>query len=126
MDIIDAYKIKERMCNSFKSCKDCPMASIELNEYCDIDRFPLVENINAVRGLVQVLQNWNEKHPAITLQNKFMELIPSVNLTSRGDIDLCPVKVTSDVKCNYLRDFSSTHDCDKCKHEFWSQEVDDE
>lgn len=123
MDIIKAYKIKQRICTANKDCATCPIANKDLDKDCDIDKFPSVENINDIQQLVQILQEWDEQHPITTAQDKLKKLFPDVPLDEEGIAYLCPRAFYKNYKCEYLRQES---DCKQCRQKFWQQEVDDE
>lgn len=119
MEIKEFLKQKKRMCDYYtesydNECKDCP-----LYEYddCGIDS-PFVTIDEDVDNIVNIVVDWNEKHPVKTRQSVMLELFP--NIEKKDDlIALCPKSfdTTLDVHCEKLLN------CRKCREDFWLKEV---
>lgn len=67
MEFKEVVKIRNRMCNYYKSCDDCPLGEVSC-----VDGFFKVENID---GYERILEEWAKKHPVMTNADKYIEVI---------------------------------------------------
>lgn len=71
----------------------------------------------------QIMKNteeWSAAHPRRTRQDVFLEQYPEAEIDERGDLMLCPRRISVDFRSRYA---NCTKMCSDCRREFWMQEV---
>ena len=111
MDAVEFIKARERMCNSYNSCAECPLR----NEACT--RFFGI----SVDKIVPAVEQWAKEHPIKTRQSVFLEQWPNAKLDTYGCIDICPKYITGKEPDN--DGYGCKRFCPDCHREFWMQEV---
>lgn len=110
MDAVKFIEERNRMCDSYKNCGDCPLCEEPCLGLRGID----------TECLVNAVEKWSAAHPRKTRQSVFLEQYPNTRVTSKGIVDIWPCEVEknmqNDVYCNSLS-------CADCRREFWMQEV---
>lgn len=69
---------------------------------------------------VKVVEEWSAAHPRKTRQSVFLEQYPEAEIDERGDLMLCPRRISVDFRSRYV---NCTKMCSDCRREFWMQEV---
>lgn len=69
---------------------------------------------------VKVVEEWSAAHPRKTRQSVFLEQYPEAEIDERGDLILCPRRISVDFRSRYA---NCTKMCSDCRREFWMQEV---
>ena len=115
MEFKEAMKIRERMCNYHKICKDCP-----LNKLADgcIDSMIEVEELDEYE---KILEEWIKGHPLMTNADKFVESIKNTFGAKLNENQMSQVRgmcvkgvVGLDVDCNKTN-------CSECM-KWWDKE----
>lgn len=70
---------------------------------------------------VKVVEQWSAAHPRKTRQSVFLEQYPEAEIDKRGDLMVCPKRVSSDCRNRFGNCVNRL--CSDCRHEFWMQEV---
>ena len=109
MDAVEYVKQRERMCNYYTNCSECPAG------YCEE-----CSSLNGVSKLVPIVEQWAKEHPVKTRQSEFLKMWPKVTVDKHGvcnlePCNLCPSMLNSD-GC-------SISNCDKCRRDFWLKEI---
>ena len=68
----------------------------------------------------KVVEEWSAAHPRKTRQDVFLEQYPEAEIDERGDLMLCPRRISVDFRSRYA---NCTKMCSDCRREFWMQEV---
>ena len=112
MEFKEAMKIRERMCNYHKICKDCPLN--KLTDGC-IDAMIEVEELDEYE---KILEEWSKEHPVVTNADKFVEAIKNTyggTKLNKKQVRMCVKAVVGlNVDCN------TTH-CSECM-KWWDKE----
>ena len=70
MDAVKFLKQKDRMCNSFSLCSQCPMSALKNNRNVSCiqlhERYP--------EEVVRIVEQWSKENPIITNAMKFNEV----------------------------------------------------
>lgn len=111
MDALKFLKERKRMCNSYKLCTGCPLKE----EHCIISSSTSDEDYER---MIKVVAQWSKEHPCKTRQSVFLEQWPDAEIDSQG-----APKIYSCYLDKTLRKRGCNSDCEKCRHEFWMQEV---
>ena len=109
MDAVEYVKQRERMCNYYTNCTECPAG------YCEE-----CSSLNGVSKLVPIVEQWSKEHPVKTRQSEFLKQWPEVTVDKHGvcnlePCNLCPSMLNSD-GCGMSN-------CDKCRCDFWLKEI---
>lgn len=117
MDALEFLRERKRMCESFgTSCDGCPLHG---------GPCPSINSMNdgdLERMLVKVEQ-WSKEHPRKTRQSVFLEQWPNAELDCEGDIAIEPCTIDMTMYSKENGCFTLDADCEKCRREFWRQEV---
>jgi hypothetical protein len=70
--------------------------------------------------IVKNTEEWSAAHPRRTRQDVFLEQYPEAEINERGDLMLCPRRISVDFRSRYA---NCTRMCSDCRREFWMQEV---
>lgn len=70
--------------------------------------------------IVREVEEWSAAHPRKTRQSVFLEQYPEAEIDERGDLMLCPRRISVDFRSRYA---NCTKACSDCRREFWMQEV---
>lgn len=121
MDAVKFIKERNRMCKSFDGeCKGCPAFNACDDELCCAvgQESPL----DATAQIVMV-EEWSAAHPRKTRQSVFLEQYPQAAIDSYGVLNLCPAPISILHRNIYGKCAHAVVNCDKCRREFWMQEV---
>lgn len=126
MDAVTYIKEAMRMCKSSDdNCEHCP-AKIE--KFCPISLCRTV--MNDMHGneekAVSIVEKWAKDHPVKTRQSEFLKMFPKAN--SKIITRLLPCAIDSDMKplrCAEYGYLSITCRCDRCRDDYWNEEVTD-
>lgn len=102
-------------------CDGCEIANhIEGNESCNdyIKRLP--------DEAVAIVEQWAKENPKKTRQSEFLKLFPDARLFD-GVLAIDPCKINSSrfdsKECRTYSDEFGVLSCDKCREQFWNEEV---
>ena len=109
MDVIEFIKEQNRMCNTIKECRDCPV--YECGE-CIVEH---MTNIKYLQEAVEIIEKWSKENPVKTRQTEFLKLFPNANLVN-DTLIFCPHCIDATFECK-------SFDCFKCRNNYWMQEV---
>ena len=70
--------------------------------------------------VVAEVEEWVKMNPVKTRQSVFLEQYPEAEIDERGDLMLCPRRISVDFRSRYA---NCTKMCSDCRREFWMQEV---
>lgn len=70
---------------------------------------------------VKVVEEWAAAHPRKTRQSVFLEQYPQAEIDNRGDLMLCPRRISADFRSRHVN--CANRMCSDCRREFWMQEV---
>lgn len=80
----------KRMCNSYdKTCSGCPLY---LKEICG-NGDSLTSVLNKLVPFIEVVQNWSDEHPELTMAEKFFEMFPNAEKDPDGTPQVCPHQI---------------------------------
>ena len=119
MDAVEYVKQRERMCDYYVNCGDCPAGNYE---GC--------ASLNEIPNLVPIVEKWAKEHPAKTRQSEFLKMFPNAQKSLNGVLDICPRKfepekyksATPDKVCVNGNADDEYH-CDECCRDFWLKEI---
>ena len=116
MDAVEYVKQRNRMCDYYVNCGDCPAGNYE--GCASLDEIP---------NLVPIVEQWAKEHPIKTRQSEFLKMFPNARIESDGMPSICPIVVDKrcynkddDALCCFVRDEEK---CRKCRRDFWLKEI---
>ena len=83
-------------------------------------RAPTLDEWIPAEDIVIEVEEWSAAHPRKTHQSVFLEQYPEAEIDERGDLMLCPRRISADFRSRYA---NCTKMCSDCRREFWMQEV---
>lgn len=109
MDAVEYVKQRERMCDYYVNCNDCPAGYYE---GCS--------SLNGIPKLVPIVEQWAKEHPVKTRQSEFLKMFPNASVGYNGTLVICPSQADTKAVAGCVR---SERNCDKCKRDFWLKEI---
>ena len=109
MDAIEYVKQRERMCDYYMNCGDCPAGKYER-----------CASLNEIPNLVPIVEKWAKEHPVKTRQSEFLKMFPNASVGYNGTLVICPSQADTEAVAECIR---SERNCDKCKRDFWLKEI---
>ena len=103
MDAVEYVKQRNRMCDYYINCNDCPAGYYE---GCS--------SLSGIPKLIPIVEQWAKEHPVKTRQSEFLKMFPSARIDD-GVIFLGPCAIDTSHKCML--------DCKKCCRDFWLKEI---
>ena len=116
MDAAKFIQERNRMCNSFDSCSNCPLNKDGIFCYASMEKHSQV----AAEEVVQLVEKWTKENPRKTRQSIFMEQCPYAKCVD-GIVVICPKILNTNFSCPI--DGNDKIDCPVCRRKFWMQEV---
>lgn len=120
MDAVRYLEETRRMCRFFLqvACAGCP-ALID-RQYCMFSDV-IVNYRTKTTDAVKIVEEWSKEHPIKTRNSEFLKHYPNARVQEDGTVELCPKWIDPNfdmgsIKCHRTR-------CDRCKAEYWMQEV---
>ena len=83
-------------------------------------KYSLFNLSTRAEDVVKEVEAWAAAHPRKTRQSVFLEQYPEAEIDERGDLMLCPRRISVDFRSRYA---NCTKMCSDCRREFWMQEV---
>ena len=105
MDAVEYVKQRNRMCDYYVNCGNCPASNYE---GCAC--------LNEIPNLVPIVEQWAKEHPVKTRQSEFLKQWPDAEIDGDGLLSIAPCQLN--VKLCKNREA-----CDKCRHDFWLKEI---
>lgn len=105
MDAVEYVKQRERMCDYYVNCNDCPAGYYE---GCS--------SLNGISKLVPIVEQWAKEHPVKTRQSEFLKQYPEAEI---GD-DKLPSVAPCQLYAGLCEDKET---CAECRHDFWLKEI---
>ena len=119
MDAVKFLQERARMCNSFSpDCEGCRVDE-EKPVMSECHQWMLENPERATK----IVEEWSAAHPRKTRQSVFLEHWPEAAIDSYGVLNLCPAPISKSHRNIYGKCARAGVKCDKCRREFWNQEV---
>ena len=116
MDAAKFIQERNRMCNSFESCSNCPLNKDGIFCYASMEKHSQV----AAEEVVQLVEEWTKESPRKTRQDAFLEQWPNAKVFVDGVLDFCPMELD---ECYACQSTDIKMRCQSCRREFWMQVV---
>lgn len=116
MDAAKFIEERNRMCNSFESCSNCPLNNDGIFCYASMEKHSQV----AAEEVVQIVEEWTKESPRKTRQDAFLEQWPNAKVFVDGVLDICPLELE---ECYTCQSTDLKIRCQSCRRDFWMQVV---
>ena len=81
-------------------------------------------NIESVQKMVQIVEQWAKDHTVNTRQSEFLKNFPNADLKTIARLLPCSLDRTlKPLRCGKYGYLSITCRCDKCRDDYWNEEV---
>ena len=113
MDAVEYLKQRDRMCDYYVNCGDCPACDYE---WCS--------SLNGIPKMVPIVEKWAKEHVAKTRQSEFLKKWPDAEIGYDGLPTVAPCQLNLELLlCESQKDCEDRGVCDKCRCDFWLKEV---
>ena len=113
MDAVEYVKQRERMCDYYVNCGDCPA-----------DDYGECTSLNEIPNLVPIVEKWAKEHPVKTRQSEFLKQWPDAEISDDGLPSIAPCQLNVlFIHGKAQKDCEDRGVCNKCRRDFWLKEV---
>lgn len=120
MDAVKFFKVVNRLCKS-QSCKECP-AYKEKTCMVGFDD----DSVKSIKETISKVEQWAKDHPVKTRQSEFLKKFPNAYLNTITRLLPCSLdKTLKPLRCAKYGYLSITCRCDRCRDDYWNEEVTD-
>ena len=113
MDAVEYVKQRERMCDYYVNCGDCPASDYD---WCSC--------LNGIPQMVPIVEQWAKAHPDKTRQSEFLKKWPDAEISGDGLLSIAPCQLNVELlQCESQKDCEDRGVCGKCRRDFWLKEI---
>ena len=113
MDAVEYVKQRNRMCDYYVNCGDCPAGNYE---GC--------ASLNEIPNLVPIVEKWTKEHPVKTRQSEFLEQYPEAEIGDDGYPSVAPCQLYKDMEEKDENGVCCKNcGCAECRSDFWLKEI---
>ena len=113
MDAVEYVKQRERMCDYYVNCGDCPAG------YCG-----RCASLNEIPNLVPIVEKWAKEHPVKTRQSEFLKMWPDAEIGDDGFPSIAPCQLYKDMEEKDEDGVCCKNcGCGICRRDFWLKEI---
>ena len=113
MDAVEYVKQRNRMCDYYVKCGDCPAGNYE---GCS--------SLNEIPNLVPIVEQWAKEHPIKTRMSEFLKQWPYAEISDDGLPGIAPCQLDVGLlQRESQEDCEGRGVCDKCRRDFWLKEI---
>ena len=113
MDAVEYVKQRNKMCDYYVNCGDCPAGNYE---GC--------ASLNEIPKMVPIVEQWAKEHPVKTRKDEFFNQWPDAEIGDDGLPSVAPCQLYKDIEekdengvcCKNL-------ECAECRRDFWLKEI---
>ena len=120
MDAVEFFKTVNRLCKN-QGCEECPVYK---NGMCCMVGFD-DDSIKSIDETVSKVEQWAKDNPVKNRQSEFLKQFPNANLKIITRLLPCSLdKTLKPLRCAKYGYLSITCRCDRCRDDYWNEEVD--
>ena len=113
MDAVEYVKQRERRCDYYVNCGDCPAGNYE---GC--------ASLNEIPNLVPIVEKWAKEHPEKTRQSEFLKQWPDAEIGDDGYPSVAPCQLYKDMEEKDENGVCCKNcGCGICRRDFWLKEI---
>ena len=117
MDAIEFIKERQRLCQTYVCCLECPVGNG--NYGC---KFNTASGYDAAEQ-IRLLEDWSVAHPLRTRQYEFLKQYPETALDENGVISICPNGLSLAYRNSSGGCGKPDITCIDCRRGFWLKEI---
>ena len=124
MDTVEFFKTANRLCKD-QGCKECPACK---EGVCMVMRMIRLDDnsVKSIEETISKVEQWAKDHPVKTRQSEFLKKFPNAYLNTITRLLPCSLDRTlKPLRCAKYCYLSITCRCDKCRDDYWNEEVTD-
>ena len=113
MDAVEYVKQRDRMCDYYVNCGDCPAGNYE---GCS--------SLNEIPNMVPIVEKWAKAHPIKTRQSEFLKQWPDAEIGDDGYPSVAPCQLYKDMEEKDENGVCCKNcGCGICRRDFWLKEI---
>ena len=113
MDAVEYVKQRNRMCDYYANCGDCPA-----------DNYERCSFLSGIPRMVPIVEKWAKEHPIKTRQSEFLKMWPDAEISDDGLPSIAPCQLNVELlQCESQKDCEERGACGKCRCDFWLKEI---
>ena len=113
MDAVEYVKQRERMCDYYVNCGDCPAGNYE---GCS--------SLNEIPRMVPIVEKWAKEHPVKTRMSEFLKQWPYAKISDDGLPAIAPCQLNVlFIHGEAQKGCEDRGVCNKCRRDFWLKEI---
>ena len=113
MDAVEYVKQRDRMCDYYVNCGDCPAGNYE---GCS--------SLNEIPRMVPIVEKWAKEHSVKMRMSEFLKQWPNAEISDDGLPSVAPCQLNVlFIHGKAQKDCEDRGVCDKCRRDFWLKEI---
>ena len=113
MDAVEYVKQRDRMCDYYVNCGDCPA-----------DDYGGCTSLNEIPNLVPIVEKWAKEHPVKTRQDEFLKQWPDAEIGDDGYPSVAPCQLYKDMEEKDENGVCCKNcGCGICRRDFWLKAI---
>ena len=113
MDAVEYVQQRDRMCDDYVNCGDCPASN-----------YDVCSSLNAIPKMFPIVEQWVKAHPEKTRQSEFLKMWPDAEIGDDGLPSIAPCQLNVELlQCESQDDCEERGVCGKCRCDFWLKEI---
>ena len=113
MDAVEYVKQRDRMCDYYVNCGDCPAVKYE---ECS--------SLSGIPKMVPIVEQWAKEHPVKTRQSEFLKQWPDAEISDDGLPSVAPCQLYKDMEEKDENGVCCKNcGCGICRRDFWLKEI---
>ena len=113
MDAVEYVKQRNRMCDYYVHCGDCPVGD-----------YQGCTSLNEIPKMVPIVEQWAKAHPVKTRQSEFFNQWPDAEIGYDGLPTVAPCQLNIELlQCDSQEDCENRGVCAECRRDFWLKEI---
>lgn len=124
MDAVEFFKTVNRLCEN-QSCSECPVCK---EGVCMVMNMVRIDGglVESIKETVSKVEQWAKDHPVKTRKSEFLKMFPNAYLETITRLLPCSLDSTlKPFRCAKYGYLSITCRCDRCRDDYWNEEVTD-
>ena len=113
MDAVEYVKQRDRMCDYYVNCGDCPAG-----------KHGMCASLSGIPEMVPIVEKWVKEHHAKTRQSEFLKQWPDAEIGDDGYPSVAPCQLYKDMEEKDENGVCCKNcGCAECRHDFWLKEI---
>ena len=113
MDAVEYVKQRDRMCDYYVNCGDCPVGD-----------YQGCASLNEIPNMVPIVEQWAKEHPVKTRQSEFLKQWPDAEIGDDGYPSVAPCQLYKDMEEKDENGVCCKNcGCGICRRDFWLKEI---